>query len=180
MLNANVEAADPGTDKHSIMLHLYTRAQEEFEKKADPARALVHKLCRQPDAQIRDNILRTYLAPQTELIAPDATRIPLEKPMPPSNFAFAVFGRRGVDRRAAAGFRCGWRFQPQCQHRVLPPGRHRSSAGRSWSGGTRTRPRLRGGARAAAEPMGPPDACSGQRNRTVITVTLAAGVGVAW
>ena len=81
-LNANVEAADPGTDKHSIMLHLYTRAQEEFEKKADPARALVHKLCRQPDAQIRDNILRTYLAPQTELIAPDATRIPLDKPMP--------------------------------------------------------------------------------------------------
>ena len=81
-LNANVEAADPGTDKHSIMLHLYTRAQEEFEKKADPARALVHKLCRQPDAQIRDNILRTYLAPQTELIAPDATRIPLETPMP--------------------------------------------------------------------------------------------------
>jgi len=81
-LNANVEAADPNTDKHSIMLHLYTRAQEEFEKKADPARALVHKLCRQPDPQIRDNILRTYLAPQTELIAPDATRIPLEKPMP--------------------------------------------------------------------------------------------------
>ena len=81
-LNANVEAADPNTDKHSIMLHLYTRAQEEFEKKADPARALVHKLCRQPDSQIRDNILRTYLAPQTELIAPDATRIPLEKPMP--------------------------------------------------------------------------------------------------
>ena len=81
-LNANVEAADPGTDKHAIMLHLYTRAQEEFEKKADPARALVHKLCRQPDAQIRDNILRTYLAPQTELIAPDATRIPLETPMP--------------------------------------------------------------------------------------------------
>ena len=81
-LNANVEAADPGTDKHSIMLHLYTRAQEEFEKKADPARALVHKLCRQPDSQIRDNILRTYLAPQTELIAPDATRIPLDKPMP--------------------------------------------------------------------------------------------------
>ena len=81
-LNANVEAADPNTDKHSIMLHLYTRAQEEFEKKADPARALVHKLCRQPDSQIRDNILRTYLAPQTELIAPDATRIPLDKPMP--------------------------------------------------------------------------------------------------
>ena len=60
----------------------YFISQEEFEKKADPARALVHKLCRQPDAQIRDNILRTYLAPQTELIAPDATRIPLETPMP--------------------------------------------------------------------------------------------------
>ena len=104
-LNANVEAADPGTDKHSIMLHLYTRAQEEFEKKADPARALVHKLCRQPDAQIRDNILRTYLAPQTELIAPDATRIPLEKPMPPqishSQFSDAVASTveqlRGLD-----------------------------------------------------------------------------------
>ena len=94
-----------GTDKHSIMLHLYTRAQEEFEKKADPARALVHKLCRQPDAQIRDNILRTYLAPQTELIAPDATRIPLEKPMPPqishSQFSDAVASTveqlRGLD-----------------------------------------------------------------------------------
>ena len=62
-LNANVEAADPGTDKHSIMLHLYTRAQEEFEKKADPARAWCTSSARQPDAQIRDNILRTYLAP---------------------------------------------------------------------------------------------------------------------
>ena len=104
-LNANVEAADPSTDKHSIMLHLYTRAQEEFEKKADPARALVHKLCRQPDAQIRDNILRTYLAPQTELIAPDATRIPLDKPMPAqishSQFSEAVASTveqlRGLD-----------------------------------------------------------------------------------
>ncbi len=104
-LNANVEAADPNTDKHSIMLHLYTRAQEEFEKKADPARALVHKLCRQPDAQIRDNILRTYLAPQTELIAPDATRIPLDKPMPAqishSQFSEAVASTveqlRGLD-----------------------------------------------------------------------------------
>ena len=113
-LNANVEAADPGTDKHSIMLHLYTRAQEEFEKKQIP-RALVHKLCRQPDAQIRDNILRTYLAPQTELIAPDATRIPLETPMP-AQISHAFFGRRGVDRRAAAGFRCGWRFS-ECEHR---------------------------------------------------------------
>ena len=31
-LNANVEAADPGTDKHSIMLHLYTRARRVREK----------------------------------------------------------------------------------------------------------------------------------------------------
>ena len=71
----------------------------------DPARALVHKLCRQPDAQIRDNILRTYLAPQTELIAPDATRIPLDKPMPAqishSQFSEAVASTveqlRGLD-----------------------------------------------------------------------------------
>ena len=99
-LNANVEAADPGTDKHSIMLHLYTRAQEEFEKKADPARALVHKLCRQPDAQIRDNILRTYLAPQTELIAPDATVIPLDAPIPPrvSPEAFATAVHEAVEQ----------------------------------------------------------------------------------
>ena len=59
-----------------LLLH---KGPEEFEKKADPAQATVHKLCRQPDAQIRDNILRTYLAPQTELIAPDATRIPLKR-----------------------------------------------------------------------------------------------------
>jgi len=105
VLNANVDAADPDTDKHAIMNHLYTRAQEEFEKKADPARALVHKLCRQPDGQIRDNILRTYLAPQTELIAPDATRIPLATPSPPqiSHEAFAaamastVEQLRGID-----------------------------------------------------------------------------------
>ena len=44
---------------------------------------MLHKLCRQPDQAIRVNILQEYLAPVTELIAPDATRIPLPTPTPP-------------------------------------------------------------------------------------------------
>ena len=102
------QAADPGTDKHSIMLHLYTRAQG-VEKKQIPPSPGAQAHSRQPDAQIRDNILRTYLAPQTELIAPDATRIPLEKPMPPqiSHSQFRTPWRRPS---SSAGFRCGWRL----------------------------------------------------------------------
>ena len=82
-LNANANAADEGSDKRMVLEHLYTRAQEELEKKADPAKAVLHKLNRTPDKAIRDNVLHHYLAPQTELITPDATVIPLDKPIPP-------------------------------------------------------------------------------------------------
>ena len=44
---------------------------------------MLHKLNRTPDKAIRDNVLHHYLAPQTELITPDATVIPLDKPIPP-------------------------------------------------------------------------------------------------
>ena len=75
---------------------LFPYRQEELEKKTDPAKGVLHKLTRQPDAAIRDNILRTYLAPQTEIIAPDATRIPLETPMP-AKVGHAAFGAAVAD-----------------------------------------------------------------------------------
>ena len=78
LLDDPLQGSAPRSDINIVIERTTKRSVEV----ADPARALVHKLCRQPDSQIRDNILRTYLAPQTELIAPDATRIPLEKPMP--------------------------------------------------------------------------------------------------
>lgn len=93
-ISANIENSEPGSSKHQCLTHLYTVAQEELEKTADPAKGLLHRLCRQSNAQIRDNILRDSLAPQTEIFLPDATRIPLDPPTPPkvshSEFSAAV------------------------------------------------------------------------------------------
>ncbi|KAK7241383.1 hypothetical protein SO694_0005911 [Aureococcus anophagefferens] len=94
-LNANANAADEGSDKRMVLEHLSTRAaQEELEKKADPAKAVLHKLNRTPDKAIRDNVLHHYLAPQTELITPDATVIPLRQAdrgcVTPEAFAGAI------------------------------------------------------------------------------------------
>lgn len=104
-ISTNIENSEPDSSKYQCLQHLYTRAQEELEKTADPAKGLLHRLCRQSNAGIRDNILRDFLAPQTEIILPDATRIPINPPTPPkvSHTAFsaavseAVTQLRGLD-----------------------------------------------------------------------------------
>ena len=105
-LNANAMNAEPGTDKAMVLEHLYTRAQEELEKRTDPAKGVLHKLNRTPDPDIRANVLYHYLAPQTELIAPDATVIPLDAPIPPrvSPEAFATAVHEAVEQLRALDY----------------------------------------------------------------------------
>ena len=74
-LNANVGLQTRG----QINIPSCSPTGPKSSSSADPAPQAM--LCR-ADAQIRDNILDS-LAPQTELIAPDATRIPLEQPTSP-------------------------------------------------------------------------------------------------
>ena len=68
--------------------------QEELEKKTSPEFALLHKLMRTDDAGLRQRILGHYLQPQREILMPDTTVIPLDKPKParvaPMAFSGAV------------------------------------------------------------------------------------------
>lgn len=77
-----------------LMGHLYSRLQEELEKKAGGALALLHKLTRMDVASIRANILRDTIVPQEFALLPDGTKLPLETPAPakvtPMQFAAAV------------------------------------------------------------------------------------------
>jgi len=102
-VSSNAAEAEAGSDRKNVLEHLYTRAQEELEKQADPAAAVLHRLHRQPDAAIRDNIYREFLAPRAELVGPggaDAKRVPLAVPLPPviSHAAFS----KAIDDAVAA------------------------------------------------------------------------------
>lgn len=105
VLNANAAAAAEGDDagKAQVMEHLYTRTQEEWEKKIDPASGVLHKLTRQEQPVIRQNILDHYLAPQTQLFLPDGKTVDLDKPRKPilSSDAFAEAVASAVQRLRA-------------------------------------------------------------------------------
>ncbi len=58
------------------------RPQEELEKRADPALALLHKLTRTDDAGIRGRVLREFLVPKTSATLPDGSQLPLASPAP--------------------------------------------------------------------------------------------------
>lgn len=101
VLNMNVAAArecandDASEQRARVMEHLYTRVQEEWEKRCDnQANAVLHRLTRTEQAVIRRNILEYYLAPQTEILVPNGDPIPLDQPRQPrissSDFATAV------------------------------------------------------------------------------------------
>lgn len=91
VLNMNAEAArgeakdDASEQRARVMEHLYTRAQEEWEKRIEnQANAVLHRLTRTEQPVIRRNILEYYLAPQTEIFVPNGgDPIPLDKPIPP-------------------------------------------------------------------------------------------------
>jgi len=90
VLNANAaEAAKDATDEAAVQRarvfeHLYTRAQEEWEKRLpDQAKGVLHRLARTTDPAIRRNILVHYLAPKTEIVVPGKDPVPLDEPSPP-------------------------------------------------------------------------------------------------
>jgi len=78
----------------NILNHVSTRVQEELEKRTEPAVALLHKLMRTDDSDLRGRILKHYLTPQREILLPDTTTLPLAVPKPsrvaPMKFASAV------------------------------------------------------------------------------------------
>lgn len=77
------DAEDTGDEGGArLMRHLYTRLQEELEKKTEPALALLHKLTRTDNAGIRQNLLRHNLVPQTETLLPDGSKLPMNPPVP--------------------------------------------------------------------------------------------------
>lgn len=94
----NIQDAASAGDEGGVRLlqHIYTRLQEELEKKTQPALALLHKLTRMDQPSVRANILVDSLVPQTETLLPDGTTLPLKTPSPakvkPLEFAAAVEG----------------------------------------------------------------------------------------
>lgn len=98
VLFKNMERARAdGDDKlERLLVHLHTRTQEELEKQADPALALLHKLTRTDDAGIRGRVLRHHMVPQTSVKLPDGTEMPLSPPAPaqvsPAALATAIEG----------------------------------------------------------------------------------------
>lgn len=107
VLNMNVAAArerandDASEQRARVMEHLYTRVQEEWEKRCDnQANAVLHRLTRTEQAVIRRNILEYYLAPQTEILVPNGDPVPLDQPRPPriSSRDFATAVATAVER----------------------------------------------------------------------------------
>lgn len=83
MANAQ-ETKDDDPNKARIFSHLYTRAQEEWEKRlGDQTDAVLHRLSRTDEPVIRRNILTHYLAPQTHILVPNKDPVPIDPPKPP-------------------------------------------------------------------------------------------------
>jgi len=72
VLQINMQDAQANADQEdgqrlNILMHIYTRVQEELEKKAKPAVGLLHKLLRMIDEpEIRTNVLEHNLKPKPE------------------------------------------------------------------------------------------------------------------
>jgi hypothetical protein len=78
---ASTNGPSPGegaASRSQILQHIYTRCQEEVEKSIPPGIALLNKILRTPEAQIRSNLYKHYLTPQPNVIkSPDGTEIQL-------------------------------------------------------------------------------------------------------
>lgn len=62
--------------RYQILQHIYTRCQEEVEKTIEPGMALLNKLLRTEQSSIRQNQLKHYLCPQSNIIsAPDGKQV---------------------------------------------------------------------------------------------------------
>ena len=96
VLYKNMEDAKDDEGTVRMLTHILTRTEEELEKKTEPALGLLHKLTRTDDANIRGNILRNALVPQTSTRLPDGREVALDPPAPaqvaPLAFAGAVEG----------------------------------------------------------------------------------------
>lgn len=96
MRNMEDSRRDGDEEKERMMVHIYTRVQEELEKQADPALALLHKLTRMDQQSIRFNLLRHNLTPQTETALPGGGTLPISPAVPamvePMEFASAIEG----------------------------------------------------------------------------------------
>lgn len=89
------DAAESGDEGGARLLtHVYTRLQEELEKRQEPALALLHKLTRTDLPAVRTNILEFNLCEQKESLLPDGTKLPLNPPaaakVKPMEFAAAI------------------------------------------------------------------------------------------
>ena len=86
------DAGDEGGER--LLMHLYTRLQEELEKKTEPALALLHKLTRMDNPGVRVNLLNANLVEQTETLLPDGQKLQLQSPapakVPPMDLAAAI------------------------------------------------------------------------------------------
>jgi len=98
VLFKNLDDATAKGDEESARLiaHVHTRVQEELEKQAEPALALLHKLTRMDDPNIRANLLRHNLVPQTSAPLPGGGTLPLKSAVPalvePMDLASAIEG----------------------------------------------------------------------------------------
>ncbi|KAJ1631596.1 hypothetical protein T492DRAFT_839040 [Pavlovales sp. CCMP2436] len=72
VLTSNIEHARTSADKTMLQLytHLYTRIQEELEKRVQPAMGLLHRLLRTTDAGMRERILVDFLVVKTSVTLP--------------------------------------------------------------------------------------------------------------
>ncbi len=70
---------EDGANRLSILKHISTRCQEEIEKTIPPGVALLNKLLRTVQPEIRQNQLQHYLCPQPDVITlPDGQQIPVK------------------------------------------------------------------------------------------------------
>lgn len=72
VLQLNIEQAQKEGDENKLraLMHIYSTMNEEMEKKVSRVRALLNKLLRMDDPNIRSNILRHHLGPTEVAAAP--------------------------------------------------------------------------------------------------------------
>lgn len=94
VLQLNIAQAqnDGDEDKLRAMLHVYTVMNEELEKKVSRVRALVNKLMRMEDANIRANLLRHHLTPMEVAPSSDPDGPPglMAAMVPPNRLAMGI------------------------------------------------------------------------------------------
>jgi len=79
------DESSTGASRVQILQHIYTRCQEEVEKTIPPGTALLNKLLRTDNRDIRYNQLEHYLCPSKNVIkTPDGKELILNNPDKPN------------------------------------------------------------------------------------------------